>query len=221
MYLTILLPCLNESETLEECINEIKLCTRGINHEILVVDNGSSDDSDKIALANGCRVVYESIMGYGSALITGIRESLGEYIIMLDCDCSYKLENINEFITLFNNGYDFICGNRFKGGICKGAMPLSHRLGVPILSKIAKLKYKVPINDFHCGLRGFKRGIFESTDFTSTGMEFATEIIALASKKANKICEVGIKLYKDKRSGSSHLSTVKDGFRHLGYILLH
>ena len=219
MYLTILMPCLNEEHTISFCINKAKrfISKQNIEAEILVVDNGSEDDTKNIAQSLGARVVEESNKGYGNALRRGISEAKGKYIIMADGDGSYDFEKLEAFIESFRKGYDFVCGNRFKGGIKKGAMPFSHRLGAPFLSFCARLKYKVPIKDFHCGLRGFRTALAQSMQFNTTGMEFATEIIF--KFKDYSMTEVPIVLHKDKRLGKPHLRTIRDGFRHLHYIL--
>lgn len=219
MYLTILIPCLNESKTIGECIDDAFyfLHSHNIDGEVLVCDNGSEDDSCDIVIQHGARLVYCSAKGYGNALRCGIADAKGEYIIFGDGDCSYDFRNLDGFVAAFQAGHEFVNGNRFKGGIEKGAMPFSHKLGVPVLSWLAKMKYKVPVYDFHCGLRGFKKSIFDTCMFTSTGMEFATEIIAKANKY--NMTEIPVKLRCDKRDGSPHLRTIRDGFRHFIYIL--
>ena len=218
MYLTILIPCLNEGRTISFCINKAKrfISRRNIDAEILVVDNGSVDDTKEVASFLGARVVEESNKGYGSALRRGIIEAKGDYIIMADGDGSYDFENLEPFVDNFEKGYDFVCGNRFSGYIEKGAMPFSHKIGAPFLSFCARIKHRVPVHDFHCGLRGFKTAIAKSMEFNSTGMEFATELIF--KFKDYSMTEVPIVLYKAKREGKPHLRTIRDGFRHLRYI---
>lgn len=222
MYLTIIIPCLNEAATIGECIDKANkfIMTSKINANVLVVDNGSSDDSATIARVHGATVITETKKGYGNAIIAGIKNTDADYIIFGDADCSYDFEALGNYILKFKEGYDFVNGNRFANGISKHAMSWLHRLGVPFLSFLGRCKYKVELKDFHCGLRGFKRSIFNTNDLKTGGMEFATEIIAVAARKGAKITEVPITLYPDKRNGPSHLRTFKDGFRHLKYILL-
>ena len=221
MYLTILIPCLNEERTIGECINKAKkfINRTKIDADILVVDNNSTDNSINIAKEHGARVVIEHSKGYGNALRTGIRQAEGEYIIFGDADCSYDFEHLDEYISKFKEGYEFVTGNRFAYKIDKSAMSRLHKIGVPFLSWIGRCRYKVKIKDFHCGLRGFKKCIFMEEDLKTSGMEFATEMIAVAARKKVKIGEIPIKLYPDKRGRSSHLRTIRDGFRHLIYMM--
>lgn len=221
MLVTILMPCLNEEKSIVHCINKAKLFIQNnnIDGEILVVDNGSTDNSIAYAESLGARVISESSKGYGSALIRGIHEAKGEYIIMGDCDGSYDFYASNIILDKLLEGYDFVCGNRFEGGIKKGAMPFTHKLGVPFLSKVANLKFKTPIRDFHCGLRGFKKSVYDEVVFKSTGFEFATEMIGVLDLDKVKMCEVPITLYNDMRNSKPHLKTVRDGFRHLKCII--
>ena len=219
MLVTIIMPCLNEETTLRYCIKNAKnfLSSTNIDGEILIVDNGSIDKSVEIANQEKVRVVIEPNKGYGNALKRGIKEAKGKYIIIGDCDGSYDFMDSIKILCQLKLGYDFVCGNRFKGGIEKGAMPLSHRIGVPLLSIIAKIKYRVPINDFHCGLRGFRSELAKNIAFNTTGMEFATELVY--KFKDTKMMEVPIKLHKDLRGHKSHLRTIPDGIRHLKFIL--
>ena len=216
---TILIPCLNEERTIGMCIADVRMKAHllDLDYEILVIDNGSTDASADIARKYDARVVYEGKRGYGNAIKRGIIESQGDYVIMLDADCSYKLDQLIFFVSALENGYSFVIGNRFTGKIRKGAMPLSHKIGVPLLSFLANKHFKTDIGDYHCGLRAFNKNIYNGVHFKSDGMEFATEMIAKA--KNYKMCEIPITLYKDKRNKKSHLNTISDGFRHLRYIL--
>ena len=158
--LTILMPCLNEEETLEKCIKKAKkfLKRSNINGEILIADNGSTDNSIEIAKRNKARVINVKTKGYGSALIAGTKEAYGKYVIMGDSDDSYDFLHLEAFVEKLREGYDLVMGNRFLGGIEDGAMPFSHRyIGNPFLSFLGRLFYKSKIGDFHCGLRGYNR----------------------------------------------------------------
>ena len=221
MYLSILIPCLNEEKTLQFCIKKASkfLNSQKFKFEILVVDNGSTDKTVSIAKKNGARVVVENIKGYGSALYTGIKKARGKYIIMGDADGSYDFGNLKGFIDKFDEGYDLVCGNRFKGGIEKGAMPFLHKyLGNPVLSFIGRLFYKVNLGDFHCGLKGFKRSSILKLKLFAKGMEFTSELLTKAVIKQLKITEVAVKLYKDRRNRRPHLNTWSDGWKNLTYL---
>lgn len=218
------MPCLNEAETLEVCIKKASsfLTKSQISGEILIADNGSTDGSQQIAETNGARVVNIPEKGYGSALIGGINAAKGEYVIMGDADDSYDFSDLKPFIEKLDEGFDLVMGNRFKGGIKKGAMPFLHRyLGNPVLSFIGKLFFGIKINDFHCGLRAFRRDAILKLDLKCTGMEFASEMIVKASFANLKITEVPTILYKDGRSRPPHLKTWRDGWRHLRFLLMY
>lgn len=220
--LTILMPCLNEQETIGICIEKAQkyLEKNKISGEILIVDNGSTDNSVKIANNLGARVVKEENRGYGNVLINGNNSAKGQYIVMGDSDDSYNFEELDDFIKELENGYDIVIGNRFKGKIEKGAMSFSHRyIGNPILSGLARILYKTKIGDFHCGLRAYKRDKILSLNLKSPGMEYASEMIVEAIKNNLKITEVPITLYKDGRNRKSHLRTIRDGMRHLIYLV--
>lgn len=222
MELTILMPCLNEAATVGYCIDEAKkfISESGISAEILVADNGSTDDSVKIAEEHGARVVHVKEKGYGNALIGGIKAAKGKLIIMGDCDMSYDFYNLSEFIKLLREGYGLVIGNRFDGGIEKGAMPFIHRyFGIPFLSWAGRVRFKVKVRDFHCGIRGFHSDIAKKLGLKCSGMEFATELIAKFAKGGHKIAELPVPLRKDGRNGKSHLRTIRDGFRHLKFII--
>ena len=221
MELTILMPCLNEAKTIGLSINEAKrfLTENNIDGEILVADNMSADNSAEIAEKCGARVIKVREKGYGNALIGGIKAAKGKFIIMGDCDMSYDFYNLGLFMEKLREGYALVMGNRFKGGIEKGAMPFLHKLGVPFLSFLGRVRYKVNVGDFHCGLRGFDREKALTLGLSSDGMEFATEIIARFALGGYKIAEIPTVLRKDKRDGKSHLRSIPDGLRHLKLML--
>ena len=222
--LTILMPCLNEAETLEICINKASrfLSEHNIVGEVLIADNGSTDGSQEIAQRNGARVVSVEQKGYGSALIGGIGAALGEYIIMGDADDSYDFSNLMPFVEKLREGYELVMGNRFKGGIAKGAMPPLHRyLGNPVLSTIGKIFYRSDINDFHCGLRGFNKEAMRKLNLQTSGMEFASEMVVKSTLHKLKIAEVPTTLSPDGRSRPPHLRSWRDGWRHLKFLLIH
>jgi glycosyltransferase involved in cell wall biosynthesis len=223
MDLTIVLPCLNESETLQVVVKKAQESIRTLNlqGEVIVADNGSVDGSQEIALSCGAKLVNVSQRGYGAALMAGINHSQGKYIIMGDSDDSYAFDDLKEFIEKLDFGFDLVVGNRFLGGISKGAMPVLHRyLGNPVLSFVGKLFFRVKINDFHCGLRGFRRESILSLNLSSTGMEFASEMIVKASLAGLEITEVPTTLVPDGRSRKPHLNTWRDGWRHLIFLLM-
>lgn len=220
--LTILMPCLNESRSLAWCIKEGQtyVRTNGISAEIVVADNGSTDGSPRIARECGARVVRVSQKGYGNALIAGIRESQGKYIIMGDCDGSYDFSQCGFILEKLREGYGLVVGNRYQGGIEKGAMPFLHRyLGVPLLSLMGRWRYQVEIGDFHCGIRGFDREKALKLKLRCGGMEFATEIIGKFAKSGEKIGQVPVRLRRDLRDGPSHLRAIPDGWRHVRLML--
>lgn len=219
---TILMPCLNEEGTIGFCISEALeyIAKSGIRAEILIADNESTDISCTLARAMGARALTIPEKGYGNALRKGIREARGKYIIMGDCDGSYDFTALDGFVEKLREGYALVMGNRYLGGFEKGAMPFWHRfIGVPFLSFLGRLKYKTNIGDFHCGLRAFQRDTVLSLNLKAEGMEFATEIIGAFAKTGEKICEIPVTLRRDKRSGKSHLRTVRDGLRHIRLIL--
>jgi glycosyltransferase involved in cell wall biosynthesis len=221
--LSIVIPCLNESTTLQSCIVSAKslLQQTGIPGEIIVADNGSTDNSETIAKSSGATVVQVKEKGYGAALHQGITQSKSDYILFADGDNSYHFSEGAIFIDAFNKGAEVVIGNRYKGGIEKGAMPFLHRyLGTPIISFLGRRSYHVPLGDFNCGMRGIKKSTYEKLDMKSPGMEYATELIAKASYKKCSIVEVPVKLYKDGRDRKPHLKTWSDGWKHLKLILL-
>ena len=222
--LTILMPCLNEAETLATCIRKAKQFLRenGIDGEVLISDNGSNDGSQAIAVSEGARVVSTDIKGYGSALINGTKEAYGKYIIMGDADDSYDFLHLMPFVEKLREDYDLVMGNRFAGGIEDGAMPWSHRyIGNPVLSFIGRLFYSSSIRDFHCGLRGFNRASILNLNLQTTGMEFASEMVVKSELYGLRITEVPTTLCKDGRSRSPHLKSFRDGWRHLKFLLMY
>jgi len=224
MELSIVMPCLNEAETLGTCVTKAKefLETSGIAGEIVVADNGSIDGSQQIALALGARVVPVPTRGYGAALIEGIRSSYGRFIVMGDSDDSYDFRNLHNYVVALRAGNDLVMGNRFRGGIAPGAMPPLHRyLGNPVLSFVGRLLFKAPTRDFHCGLRGFSRASILSLDLHTTGMEFASEMVVKAANSGLRITEVPTTLSPDGRSRPPHLRTWRDGWRHLRFLLIY
>lgn len=221
--LTILMPCLNEAETLESCILKAKqfLAEEKINGEILIADNGSTDGSQEIARRQGAKVISVLKKGYGAALKNGIINAQGRYIIMGDADDSYDFSNLKAFLTKLREDYDLVMGNRFKGGIISGAMPFLNRyLGNPVLSFIGRTFFKSTISDFHCGLRGFKRESFLCLDLQGDGMEFASEMVVKATLRNFKVTEVPTQLFPDGRTRRPHLRPWRDGWRHLRLLLL-
>lgn len=223
--ISIVIPCKNEASSIGHCINEAQtfLARNNLNGEIIIIDNGSTDSTAKIASEHGARVIYEMQSGYGRALRTGFENSNGEIIITGDGDATYDFENLEKFYEpLKRNEYDFVIGNRFAGGIERGAMPLSHKIGVKILSALGRLKMRTgsDVVDFHCGLRGITRYALNKLKFKTTGMEFATEMIILASHENLRIGQVPVTLRLCKYDRKSKLHTISDGFRHLRYIFL-
>ena len=223
MKLTIVMPCLNEAETLEQCIKKANgwLRKTGTNGEDLIADNGSTDGSQEIARKNGARVVDVPIRGYGSALYYGSLAAQGEYIIMGDSDDSYDFSNLDLFMQKLDQGFDLVMGNRFLGGIAPEAMPWKNKyIGNPALTFIGRTLFKCPAKDFHCGLRGFRKDAFLRMDLRTTGMEFASEMVIKATLFGMKIAEVPTTLAKDGRSRPPHLKPWRDGWRHLRFMLL-
>jgi hypothetical protein len=225
--LTILMPCLNEAETLAECIEKAQtgLERVGLRGEVLVADNGSTDESAAIAGKAGARVITVRERGYGSALRAGIEAAHGKWIIMGDADGSYDFSRIEGFVQKLREGYDLVMGCRLPGGggvIAAGAMPWKNRwLGNPTLSFIGRLLFKCPARDFHCGLRGFAKNACRELELKTTGMEFASEMVIKATLRSLRIAEVPITLHPDGRSRPPHLKPWRDGWRHLRFMLIY
>jgi glycosyltransferase involved in cell wall biosynthesis len=221
--LTILMPCLDEAETLALCINKANTwaAQSGMQTEVLIADNGSTDGSQAIAESLGARVVPVKQRGYGSALFHGCMAAKGEWIIMGDSDDSYDFSKLDRFVLKLREGFDLVMGNRFLGGILPGAMPWKNRyIGNPILTWIGRLLFKCPAKDFHCGLRGFRKDAFLKMDLRTTGMEFASEMVIKANLFGMRIAEVPTTLSKDGRSRPPHLRPWRDGWRHLRFMFL-
>jgi glycosyltransferase involved in cell wall biosynthesis len=221
--LTILMPCLNEAETLARCIIKARafLIRSGTVGEVLIADNGSTDGSRQIAEIQGARVVAVGEKGYGSALLGGIRAAHGRYVIMGDSDDSYDFSRLDGFLEELRGGCHLVMGNRFRGGIAPGAMPPLHRyLGNPVLSAVGRVFFRSPCGDFHCGLRGFERNAVLALDLQSPGMEFASEMVVKATIRQLRITEVPTTLSPDGRSRTPHLKSWRDGWRHLRFLLL-
>jgi glycosyltransferase involved in cell wall biosynthesis len=221
--ITILMPCLNEAETIARCVGKAVEFLRqsGIDGEVLVADNGSTDGSQVLAANAGARVVDVAEKGYGAALRGGIEAARGRFVIMGDADDSYDFSALNVFVDKLRAGHDLVMGNRFAGGIEQRAMPALHRyLGNPVLSFIGRLLFRAKVNDFHCGLRGFRRSAILELGLNTSGMEFASEMVVKASLNRLRITEVPTTLSRDGRSRPPHLRSWRDGWRHLRFLLL-
>ena len=221
---SIVMPCLNEAETLATCIKKAQgyLLEHNISGEVIIAENGSVDGSQQIARSLNARVINVPIKGYGSALKEGIAAARGQYVIMGDADDSYDFSRLNSFVQKLRQGYDLVMGNRFRGGIAPGAMPPLHRyLGNPVLTGIGRLLFGSPCGDFHCGLRGFRKDAIASLNLQTSGMEFASEMVVKATLYGMKIAEVPTTLSPDGRSRPPHLNTWRDGWRHLRFLLMY
>jgi len=222
--LSVVMPCLNEAETIGICIQKAMhwMQSNGVIGEVVIGDNGSTDGSQELATNLGARVVAVPRKGYGSALMGAIEAAKGKYVIMGDSDDSYDFSNLGLFVQELRAGKDLVMGNRFKGGIAPGAMPFLHKyLGNPVLSFIGRLFFNCPVRDFHCGLRGFRQDIVSLLDLKTTGMEFASEMVVKATLFKLNIVEVPTTLKKDGRSRPPHLRTWRDGWRHLRFLLIY
>ena len=222
--LSVVMPCLNERETVAVCVRKAMVALRdaGISGEVIVADNGSTDGSVELAQAEGARVVNIEQKGYGNALKGGILAARGEYVLMADSDDSYDFSHAPRFVQQLRTGSDLVMGNRFQGGISDRAMPFLHRyLGNPVLSGIGRLFFGSPCGDFHCGMRGFRRESYLRMDIRSTGMEFASEMVVKATLLRMKVSEVPTTLNPDGRNRPPHLRTWRDGWRHLRFLLMY
>jgi glycosyltransferase involved in cell wall biosynthesis len=222
--LSVVMPCLNEHETVGICVRKAlkTLQEAGIKGEVIVADNGSTDGSIELARSEGARVVNVTDRGYGNALIGGIAAARGEFVLMADADDSYNFTHIPAFLEELHAGADLVMGNRFKGGIEEDAMPPLHRyLGNPVLTGIGRLFFHSPCGDFHCGIRAFRKESFLRMNIRSTGMEFASEMVVKASLLQMKISEIPTTLSPDGRSRPPHLRTWRDGWRHLRFLLMY
>ena len=221
---TFVIPCLNEAESLGSVLSEIGRYYKGagLQYEIVVADNGSIDGSQQIALAGGAVAVDVAQRGYGAALQGGIKAANGDLIVMGDADGSYRFEDAAPMIELLRAGADLVMGDRFRGGIAPGAMPWLHRyVGNPVLSALGRVLFRVPVGDFHCGLRAFRRDRVEALGLKSSGMEFASEMVVMAQRGGLVIDEVPVRLMPDLRTRPPHLRTWTDGWRHLRFLLAH
>ena len=222
--LSVVMPCLNEARTVVICIKKALdfMERHGVAGEVIIADNGSSDGSQALAEEAGARVVAVAEKGYGNALMGGFRAAQGRFIVMGDADDSYDFSSLELFLEKLREGNQLVMGNRFRGGIAPGAMPIHHRyLGNPVLTGIGRLFFNSQMGDFHCGLRGFHRDILEILDLRTTGMEFASELVVKSELNKLKMCEVPTKLAKDGRGRPPHLNSWRDGWRHLRFLLLY
>ena len=221
--LTLLMPCLNEALTLPGCLAEAQeaIDRLGVVGEILIADNGSTDGSQAIAAKAGARVVPVAQRGYGHALNTGIQAARGRFVIMADADGSYDFRESGPMLEALRAGADIVMGNRFAGGIHRGAMPWKNRyIGNPVLSFLGRLFFKIPTRDFHCGLRGGSKAALTGLDLRTGGMEFASEMVIKASLSGLKMVETPVSLRPDGRDRPPHLRPWRDGWRHLRFMLL-
>jgi glycosyltransferase involved in cell wall biosynthesis len=222
--LSVVLPCLNEAETLAACVTKAQSSMNdlGIDGEVVVADNGSTDGSQDIARGLGARVVDVPVRGYGSALLGGITAARSEFVVMADADNSYDLSQLAPFVDALRGGADLVMGNRFLGGIERGAMPrLNRYLGNPVLTKVGRLLFRSPSGDFHCGMRAFRRSSILSLGLRTGGMEFASEMVVRATLAKLDIVEVPVTLSPDGRTRAPHLKPWRDGWRHLRFLLLY
>ncbi len=220
--LSVVLPCLNEEKAIGICVRKIKdvFHKHKINGEIIVADNGSSDNSAAIAEKEGARVVVEHVKGYGAAYLRGLREAKGRHIIMGDSDNTYDFNDIPHFLEKLHQGYDFVMGSRFKGRLKKGSMPWMNRyIGNPILSGMCRIFFRTKLSDIHCGMRAFTYEAYKKMRLRSLGMEFATEMVVAALQNKMRISEIPIDYHP--RKGESKLVPFRDAWRHIRFMLLY
>jgi glycosyltransferase involved in cell wall biosynthesis len=220
-FVSVIIPCLNEAETIERCVRAAwkALERSGTRGEVIVADNGSEDGSAELAEDAGAHVVREARRGYGSAYIAGFRAARGSYILMADADLTYDFNEIPSFLRELNDGADMVIGDRMEN-IHPGAMPWHHRyIGNPLLSRLLNLLFHTGVRDAHCGMRAFRRDRLELLQLRTTGMEFASEMVVRAAKERLDIREIPIEYHP--RGGESKLSSFRDGWRHLRFLLLH
>ena len=220
---SVVIPCLNEAQTIAFCVDQAVSALRdaGINGEVVVADNGSTDGSMEIAERHGARVVVAPLKGYGSALRKGMEEARGAFIIMGDADGSHDFSEIPRFVAKWREGYEFVAGNRLLGEIKDGAMPWHHRyIGTPVLSRLLNLLFRAGIGDVNCGIRGLTKDLYHRLDLRTTGMEFASESLIKAAKIGARSTEVPVTMWPDRRGRPPHLRTFHDGWRHLRFMLL-
>lgn len=221
---SVVIPCLNEANSIAFCISKAIAALQQIDvaGEILVADNGSTDDSIKIAEAQGARVVRVAAKGYGSALRGGINAVQGKFVIIGDADDSYDFSEIPKFVAGWRKGYELVMGNRLRGEIKPGAMPWHHRyVGTPVMSTIVNMFFRAGIGDVNCGMRGFTKELYDRLDLRTTGMEFASEFAIKTARSGARVTEVPITLWPDKRGRPPHLRSFRDGWRHLRFMLLY
>jgi Glycosyl transferase family 2 len=222
--LSVVMPCLNEAKTLENCIRKAQRVLQEANlaGEVVVADNGSTDGSPEIAERLGARVVHVKAKGYGNALMGGIAAASGKYVVIGDADDSYDFGHVPRFVKKLREGADLVMGNRFRGGIQKDAMPALHKyFGNPALTRIGRLFFQSQVGDFYCGMRGFRKDAYENMSLRTTGMEFATEMVVKATLLKMRVAEVPTTLSPDGRSRPPHLRTWRDGWRTLRFFLLY
>ena len=222
--ISVVIPCLNEAQSLAVCIQKAKAAFRamGLSGEVVIADNGSTDGSVEIAESQGARVVHVVEKGYGNALRRGIEEARGKFIVMGDADDSYDFSDTPRFVSELREGYDLVIGNRLRGEIKPGAMPWHHRyIGTPVMSAILNLFFRAGVGDVNCGMRGFRKDFFLSLGLRTTGMEFASEFAIKAARADAKVAEIPITLWPDKRGRPPHLRSFRDGWRHLRFMLLY